>query len=81
MGDACEGGARTQCPVDAARRPRSALVCNAPCPAAATTPRSPWRTCRPHWLLSPPSTPHPVDDAPTLELLVPCLTRGRAGAL
>ena len=43
-------------------------------------PRSPWRTCRPHRLLSPPSTPHPVDDAPTLELM-PCLTRGRAGAL
>ena len=45
-----------------------------------TSPRSPWRTCRPHRHFSTPSTPHPVDDVPTFEL-VPCLTRGRVGAL
>ena len=43
-------------------------------------PRSPWRTCRPHRLFSTPSTPHPVDDAPTLELM-PCFPRWRVGAL
>ena len=41
---------------------------------------TPWRTCRPHRPPSPPSTPHPVADVLTLELM-PCLTRGRVGAL
>ena len=41
---------------------------------------TPWRTCRPHRPPSPPRTPHPVADVLTLELM-PCLTRGRVGAL